>query len=218
MFPLHACRFACVCGSSLLCCDSTLSRGFSSSLPHPPSMEGPRDESRDGDGTVVSALVGLPNSVLGDSAQSSATLSHPPGCEQPGVPTSLSSITAGCAPSVYHPARASGSSTSTALRSPRSRSPPSRRASAPTCSSSTQPSARSTRPPSTVRSRTTTQLDPIEGSPPHALHVAIYDLLVVTFKDNDDILIQMTTHCIALGPYYAPSASSTSSTATTPRA
>ena len=58
------------------------------------------------------------------------------------------------------------------------------------------------------------QLDPSDGSPAHALHVAIYDLLVVTFKDNDDILIEMTTHCNPSGP----SASSTSTTATTRRA
>ena len=44
------------------------------------------------------------------------------------------------------------------------------------------------------------QLDPIDGSLSHSLHVAIYDLLVVTFKDNDDVLIQMTSHCNALGP------------------
>eukprot|EP00966_Prymnesium_polylepis_P106798 2472391-Prymnesium_polylepis.1 len=54
-------------------------------------MECPRHEPPDDDGTVVSALVGLPSSVLYMVAQPSATLPPSPGCEQPGVPTSSTS-------------------------------------------------------------------------------------------------------------------------------
>ena len=74
-------------------------------------MEGPRPGPQDGDGTAVSALVGLPIDVLSASAQSAATLSPFSGCEQPGVSTSATSVAAGCAPSVYHLAAASGTST-----------------------------------------------------------------------------------------------------------
>eukprot|EP00966_Prymnesium_polylepis_P181952 4214910-Prymnesium_polylepis.1 len=74
-------------------------------------MEGPRHESRDGDGTVVSALVGLPDNALGTNAQSAAASLPSPGCEQPGVPTNTTSVAAGCAPSQYNPACAAGTST-----------------------------------------------------------------------------------------------------------
>eukprot|EP00966_Prymnesium_polylepis_P315229 7283763-Prymnesium_polylepis.1 len=62
-------------------------------------MEGPRQESQDGEGTVVSALVGLPDDVLGINAQSAATNLPSPGCEQPGVSTSATTVAAGCSPS-----------------------------------------------------------------------------------------------------------------------
>eukprot|EP00966_Prymnesium_polylepis_P100560 2329158-Prymnesium_polylepis.1 len=41
---------------------------------------------------------------------------------------------------------------------------------------------------------------PSERSAAYKMHVDIYDLLILTFKDNDDILNEMTTHCGALGP------------------
>jgi hypothetical protein len=95
----------------LLCCDSKRLAKFGSIATAPPSMEGPRHESQDGDSTVVSALVGLPDNVLGTNAQSAATHLPTPGCEQPGVSTTSTSVAAGCSPSQYHPASASGTST-----------------------------------------------------------------------------------------------------------
>ena len=74
-------------------------------------MEGPRQESQDADGTVVSALVGLPDDVLGTNAQSAATSLPAPGCAQHGNPTIATTVAAGCSPSTYHPACASGTST-----------------------------------------------------------------------------------------------------------
>eukprot|EP00966_Prymnesium_polylepis_P210653 4877577-Prymnesium_polylepis.1 len=64
------CRFVCerVCGRLLLCCDSERLARSCSTATAPPSMEGPRDESQDGDSTVVSALIGLPDNVLGTNA------------------------------------------------------------------------------------------------------------------------------------------------------
>eukprot|EP00966_Prymnesium_polylepis_P261876 6049548-Prymnesium_polylepis.1 len=62
-------------------------------------MEGPRQESQDGDNTVVSALVGLPDNVIGTNAQSAATSLPTSGCEQPGVSSTSTSVAAGCSPS-----------------------------------------------------------------------------------------------------------------------
>ena len=125
------CRFVCErgCGLLLLCCDSKRLAKFGSIATAPPSMEGPRHESQDDDGTVVSALVGLPDNVLGTNAQSAATNLPTPGCEQPGVSTSPTSVAAGFSPSQYHPACASGTSTrgdigADECEPPRCRSPP----------------------------------------------------------------------------------------------
>ena len=76
-----------VCGLLLLCCDSEHLAWFLLIAAALPSMEGPRQESQDADGTVVSALVGLPDDVLGTNAQSAATSLPAPGCAQPGNPT-----------------------------------------------------------------------------------------------------------------------------------
>mmetsp|Transcript_67331 Transcript_67331/g.201105 ORF Transcript_67331/g.201105 Transcript_67331/m.201105 type:complete len:114 (-) Transcript_67331:376-717(-) len=107
------CRLVCEreCGLLLFCCDSKRLARSRSTATAPPFMEGPRHESQDDDGTVVSALVGLPDNVLGTNAQSAATNLPTPGCEQPGVSTTSTSVAAGCSPSTYHPACASGTST-----------------------------------------------------------------------------------------------------------
>ena len=116
--PGCECRFAIaddvsfrVCGLLLLCCDSEHLAWFLLIAPALPSMEGPRQEPQDGDGTVVSALVGLPDDVLSTNAQSAATSLPAPGSAQPGNPTSSTTVAAGCSPSTYHPACASGTST-----------------------------------------------------------------------------------------------------------
>ena len=120
--PGCECRFAIaddvsfrVCGLLLLCCDSEHLAWFLLIASALPSMEGPRQESQDGDGTVVSALVGLPDDVLSTNAQSAATSLPAPGCAQPGNPTSSTTEAAGCSPSTYHPACASGTSTTSHL-------------------------------------------------------------------------------------------------------
>ena len=100
-----------VCGLLLLCCDSEHLAWFLLIASALPSMEGPHQESQDGDGTVVSALVGLPDDVLSTNAQSAATSLPAPGSAQPGNPTISTTVAAGCSPSTYHPACASGTST-----------------------------------------------------------------------------------------------------------
>ena len=100
-------------GCVVFCCFVVIvaSREVCSIATAPPFMEGPQRESQDDDGTVASALVGLPDNVLGTNAQSAATNLPTPGCEQPGVSTFPTSVAAGCSPSQYHPASASGTST-----------------------------------------------------------------------------------------------------------
>ena len=46
----------------------------------------------------------------------------------------------------------------------------------------------------------TGNLDPREGTFAYKMHNDIYDMFVLTFKDQDDVLNDMTAHCGALGP------------------
>ena len=47
---------------------------------------------------------------------------------------------------------------------------------------------------------TSGNLDPLPGTFAYKMHNDIYDMFVLTFKDNDDVLNEMTAHCGALGP------------------